>query len=411
MSDFCLPSLGADMEAAKLVEWNVKSGDKFKRGDIIVAVETEKGIIDIEVFEDGIVDQLLVVEPGTRVPVGAVMATFVSTGEDAAAAGVPSPTVNIPVTAQPEIIETAKPETAAPVESHVEAERKRVSPAARQRARELNIDAEQIIGTGPHGAVTIEDVEAASTKLKPATVKLTPAAAKEISAPMTGATEQRTSGMRRVIAAAMARSKREIPHYYLGTTIDMTRALTWLETFNANRPVTERIVSAVLLLKAVAKALHKTPDLNGLWINDGFQAATTTHIGVAISLRGGGLIVPTLRDVDSKPIAELMRAFDNMVARARGGHLRASELQDSTITITSLGEQGVESVYPIIYPPQVAIVGFGSIVERPWAVDGMLDVRRVITATLAADHRASDGHRGALFLAALNRNLQEPESL
>lgn len=395
MSDFCLPSLGADMESAKLVEWNVKQGDKFKRGDIIVAVETDKGIIDIEVFEDGIVDQILIADPGTRVRVGAVMATYHTEGE------APSGTVHTAPIVQAEI-NTAAAHAEAPVSvvPIIEAGRKRVSPAARQRARESNIDVDKIIGSGPHGAVTIEDVEAAI-------VKESAPAAREIE----DIAKQRTSGMRRVIAAAMARSKRDIPHYYLGTTIDMTRALVWLESLNEKLPVTERIVSAVLLLKAVAKALRKTPDINGLWVDDCFRSATTTHIGVAVSLRGGGLIVPTLRDVDGKSLPVLMREFDDMVTRARTGHLRASELQDSTITITSLGEQGVETVYPIIYPPQVAIVGFGSIVERPWAIDGMLAVRRVITATLSADHRASDGHRGSLFLAALNRNLQEPESL
>ncbi len=395
MSDFCLPSFGADMEAAKVVEWNVKPGAQFKRGDIIVAVETDKGIIDIEVFEDGIIDQILV-EPDTRVRVGTVLATYHAEG------AAPSSAVSAVAPIKTEAMIAEKAETISSITATATTERKRVSPAARQRARELNIDVEKIAGTGPHGAVTIEDVDAAA--------KIAAPVAKEISAPRKEIAEP-MSGMRRVIAAAMSRSKREIPHYYLSTTIDMTRALTWLENFNANRPITERVVYAVLLMKAVAKALHKTPELNGLWVNDVFQPSSTFHLGVAISLRGGGLILPTLRDVDSTSLPELMRAFDDLITRARSGHLRASELQDSTITVTSLGEQGVESVYPIIYPPQVAIVGFGSIVERPWAVDGMLGVHRVITATLAADHRVSDGHRGGLFLAALNKYLQEPESL
>ncbi|MFT3931101.1 MAG: dihydrolipoamide acetyltransferase family protein [Spongiibacteraceae bacterium] len=395
MSDFCLPSFGADMEAAKIVEWNVKPGDKFRRGDIIVAVETDKGIIDIEIYDDGIVDQILV-EPPARVKVGAVLATYHTE------ATAPSSTVAVNTMAQPESISRRETETIIPTAASVEAGRKRVSPAARQHARDLNIDIEKIAGTGPHGAVTIEDVDAAA--------KIQTVAAGENAKPSSVIAPPDT-GMRRVIAAAMSRSKREIPHYYLSTTIDMTRALTWLENFNANRPIEQRVVYAVLLLKAVAKALHKTPELNGVYVENSFQPAQTFHIGVAISLRDGGLVLPTLHDVDSKPLPDLMHAFDDLISRARSGHLRASELQDSTITITSLGEQGVESVYPIIYPPQVAIVGFGSIVERPWAIDGMLAVRRVMTATLAADHRVSDGHRGGLFLAAVNRHLQEPESL
>jgi len=166
-----------------------------------------------------------------------------------------------------------------------------------------------------------------------------------------------------------------------------------------------------LFLKAVALAAKKVPEINGLWENDAFVASASAHIGVAISLRQGGLVVPTLRDVDSKDLSTLMHDFDDLVMRARSGHLRSSELLDSTLTVTSLGDQGVDMVMPIIYPPQVAIVGFGSVVERPWSVAGKIESRRVVTATLAADHRASDGHRGGLFLAAVNHLLQEPEKL
>ena len=204
--------------------------------------------------------------------------------------------------------------------------------------------------------------------------------------------------MRRVIAAAMARSKREIPHYYLSTSIDMRRSLDWLGAENAKRPVTKRLLYSVLLIRAVALALRSTPELNGFWIDDGFQASEGIHIGVAISLRQGGLINPAIHDVDKKHLDELMENMLDLVNRARTGHLRSSELSDGTITVTNLGEQGVETVFGVIYPPQVALVGFGKITERAVASNGMVGVRPMIDATLAADHRVSDGHRaGTIF--------------
>ena len=217
--------------------------------------------------------------------------------------------------------------------------------------------------------------------------------------------------MRQTIAAAMARSKREIPHYYLAHTIDLHRALAWLAEDNARRPVTERLLYGVLLIKAVALALREVPELNAVWRGDHVEPSAAVHVGVAISLRGGGLVAPALHDTDRRPLGELMQRLPRPRAARALRRLRSSELSDPTITVTSLGEQGVESVFGIIYPPQVAIVGFGRIVERPWVVDGVGRRPAVVTATLSADHRVSDGHRGGLFLAAIERCLQTPERL
>jgi pyruvate dehydrogenase E2 component (dihydrolipoamide acetyltransferase) len=217
--------------------------------------------------------------------------------------------------------------------------------------------------------------------------------------------------LRQTIAAAMSRSKREIPHYYLSTTIDLHRAMTWLAEENRKRPVTDRLLYGVLLLKAVALALRELPELNAVWADGQVVTSQAIHVGVAISLRQGGLVAPALHDTDRQSLGDLMGQFRDLVNRARAGSLRSSELSDPTITVTSLGEQGVETVFPIIYPPQVAIVGFGKVVERPWVVDGQVVARPVVTATLSADHRVSDGHRGGLFLAAVDRLLQEPGKL
>jgi pyruvate dehydrogenase E2 component (dihydrolipoamide acetyltransferase) len=260
-------------------------------------------------------------------------------------------------------------------------------------AEALGVDLAKITGTGVSGTITKADVEAA--------VPPAPEAAPR----------DRAASMRRAIGAAMARSKREIPHYYLATGIDMRRALKWLEEENRKRPVEERLLPAVLLLKAVALALREAPELNGFWVDGAFRPGEGIHPGVAVAIRGGGLIAPAIHDADGKSLGELMSDLRDLVQRARAGTLRSSEMSDPTITVTNLGDQGVETVFGVIYPPQVALVGFGRIVERPWAEDGMLGIRPVLTATLSGDHRATDGHRGGLFLAALDRLLQEPEKL
>jgi pyruvate dehydrogenase E2 component (dihydrolipoamide acetyltransferase) len=209
----------------------------------------------------------------------------------------------------------------------------------------------------------------------------------------------------------MSRSKREIPHYYLTEPIPMARALGWLARENEKRAVTERLLMGVVQLKAVALALAKAPELNGFWIDGGFKPGAGVHVGVAISIRQGGLISPAIHDVDRKSLGELMRDLSDLVARARAGSLRSSEMSDPTITVTNLGETGAESVLGVIYPPQVALVGFGRIDARPWVEEGSVRVMPVTIASLSADHRASDGMRGARFLAELRERLQHPEEL
>jgi pyruvate dehydrogenase E2 component (dihydrolipoamide acetyltransferase) len=264
-----------------------------------------------------------------------------------------------------------------------------VSPAARRRAAELGIDIASVASLRAGAAVTLEDVERAAAQQAP-------------SAP---------SAMRALIAQSMSRSKREIPHYYLGTTIEMTRALDFVAAWNAAHPVTERLLAGVLLLKAVARALEKVPELNGFWRDGRFEPSAAVNVGTATRLRRGGLVAPALEAANEQPLPELMRRFQDVVQRSRAGRLRQAELATATITVSSLGEGAVETLYPIIHPPQVAIVGFGTVVVRPWCVNGTVAPAAVVHATLAADHRASDGHRGSVFLTEVDRLLQHPEEL
>jgi pyruvate dehydrogenase E2 component (dihydrolipoamide acetyltransferase) len=390
MSEFRMPSLGADMEAGTLVEWRIHPGDKVKRGDIVAVVETEKGIIEVEIFEGGVVESILV-QPGQKVPVGTALAVI---GRDGRAVEPRPPSEPAPATTQ-------APVTEPPAPSPAEPRRARISPLARKRAEELRLDLSALVGTGEGGSITSEDVERAAGGAAPVTAPPEPRPAEA----------DRHAAMRRAIASAMARSKREIPHYYLSTTIDMRRALQWLAAENSRRPVTRRLLYTALLIRAVGLAVREVPEVNGFWLDGAFRRGEGVHVGVAVSLRQGGLVNPAIHDVDKKTLDELMADMLDLVNRARSGRLRSSELSDGTITVTNLGEQGVQTVFGVIYPPQVALVGFGKITERPIAEKGMIGVGPAIDATLSGDHRVSDGHRGGRFLAAVDRLLQEPEKL
>jgi len=395
MAEFRMPTLGADMEAGTLVEWLVKPGDEVKRGQVVAVVETQKGAIEIEIWENGTVDRL-VVETGRKVPVGEVLALLRAPGEAVAAAPV-AQARRIEPPPRPEAAPPAPPRAAPAPGAPARA---RISPSARQLAGELGIDVQSVQPAEPGGVISRADVERAAAARKAA-----PAAVAKPAAPDWHAQ------MRKAIAAAMSRSKREIPHYYLATDIDVTVVTGWLAAENVKRGVAERLLPVVPLMKAVAVALRAVPELNGFWVDGAFRPSAAVHLGMAIAMRGGGLVAPAIHDADKKSLDALMGDLRDLTTRVRGGRLRSSEMSDPTITLTNLGEQGVAGVFGVIYPPQVAIVGLGKVTERAWAHQGTVAIRKVMTATLSADHRASDGHRGGLFLAALARLLQEPEKL
>lgn len=384
MAEICMPSLGADMEAGTLLEWKIAVGDRVSRGNIVGLVETQKATMELESFADGIVEELLV-EPGAKVPVGTVLAR-VSGPSAPEPRPVPEPSApRAPVA--PVSAPVAPVPTSPPGMPHV-----RSSPAARKRALELGVNLAAVHGSGPHGAVILRDVVAPAPQV--------PRRALPVAGPV-----------RDAIAAAMSRSKREIPHFYLSHTISLKHALGWLAETNRDRTIQQRILPGALLLRAVAVALWDFPELNGYYIEGTFRPSEEVHLATAVSLRTGGLVAPAILDADSISLDELMRELQDLVVRARGGHLKSTELTAATITVTSLGDRGCETVFPVINPPQVAIVGFGAIVERPWVEGTDVVPHPTIVATLAADHRVSDGHRGGLFLATLDRLLQEPAKL
>lgn len=373
MNELRLPSFGADMDDAEFVRWNVEPGQAVKRGDIACVVETQKGAIDVEVWQDGTVAKLVAV-PGQRLPVGHTLAWLADAGEDWQTVARQA--------------EATAPATAPAAAAPAAAPALRISPAARRRAAELGVDLDTLAANA--GApLTLADIEQAAGSR---------------AAPVSG-----ESGMRAAIAAAMARSKREIPHYYLGCEALVEPALRALEGFNTGRALADRVLFAALALRAIALSLRETPELNGRFAGGRFEPSASVHLGVVTALRSGGLVVPTVHDADRLPLPELMQALREALTRARTGQLRSSDLADSTATVTNLGELGTDMVYGVIYPPQVALIGLGRVAARPVVQDGAVVAARTVHLSLAADHRASDGLIGARFLAAVQRRLAQPE--
>ncbi|MEW1806574.1 dihydrolipoamide acetyltransferase family protein [Pseudarthrobacter sp. NPDC080039] len=485
MAEFRMPSLGADMEHGKVVEWLVKPGDYIHKGDLVAAVDTDKTVMDIESFQEGVLAEFLV-DIGDTVDVGTPIARITATPAEVpppskapppepppaphprAAGGLPEPGAKVPppvrhlahtlgvdvgrisgsgpggeVTRADVERAAAAPVTGAPPRKEEEqpearptpAETRRVrsSPLARRLAAELGVDLRGIAGTGPGGAVTEDDVLSA---VPPRGQPVAPVSAeKPAEAPPSEAAEpsepsapervepqeasrrgrreagSKAESLRQAIGALMSRSKKDIPHYYLSTTLDLAAAMAWMQAANQQRPVSARLVPSALLLKATALAAKEVPDMNGFFAKGAFQPSSAVHLGVAVALRHGGLVAPALHDADTLTLDELMDQLRDLVARARAGRLQRAEMADPTITVTNLGDLGVESVYGVIYPPQVAMVGFGKVLEQPWAHHGMLGIRQAAIATLSADHRVSDGLRGGRFLARIDELLQAPDRL
>ncbi|CAL9657084.1 Dihydrolipoyllysine-residue acetyltransferase component of pyruvate dehydrogenase complex [Streptomyces sp. enrichment culture] len=464
MAEFTMPSLGADMDEGTLLEWLVGPGDLVHKGDPVAVVETAKSTIEVECFETGTMTELLV-QPGTTVPVGTALAVIGSakkrrparpTPEKAAPVEVPTspgppspppepaavPPPAPPAARQPghlevgplvrhlaeqggvdlETLHGSGPggrvtrtdvEHAAAARAGTGTPRVRATPLARRLAAELGVDLATVRGTGRESAVRAADVRQAAPG---PSVPVVPTAATPVRPAPAGPhaahpSEDRAAAMRQAIAGLMSRANRDIPHYYLSTTVDMAAASYWLHEHNRGSPVGERLLPAALLLKAAALAAREVPELNGFWTDGRFTAGEGVHLGVAVSLRGGGLVAPVLHHADTLALPQVMTALKDLVTRARTGRLRGSEVSGATITVTNLGDQGVETVFGVIHPPQVGLVGFGRVVDRPCAVDGLLGVRPMVTATLSADHRATDGAVGARYLTTVARLLQNPEQL
>jgi pyruvate dehydrogenase E2 component (dihydrolipoamide acetyltransferase) len=391
-----------------VVEWRVGVGDTVHRGDLIAVVETEKSDIDIEIWHDGIVEEFLV-PVGELIDVGTPIVRLRHLDADGGATettGAPSSRSSqpSPPPADPDVTTALLEPTTAVIPEPTPAvdpdRRVLASPFARRLAAERGLDLSTIEGTGPHGAVVEADIRRAGT------------AAVANAAATTAPERQRTpASMRALIAERMSRANREIPHYHLARDVDLGPLDAWLAERNASRPITERVLPAACLIRAVALAAAKHREFNGAWVDDHPEPADSINVAMAISLRRGGLVTPHVEAADRHSLDEVMERLNELVAAARSGTLRASWMTGSTITITHLGDTGADLVHGVISPPQLALVGFGRSRLRPWVIEDLVTIRPIVTATLAADHRATDGADGSRFLATIAHHLEHPEDL
>ena len=386
---FELPSLGADMDSGTIIEWRVSPGDEVSKGDVVARVETEKADIDVEIWTPGVVTELLAAA-GSEVPVGTPILQLKS--ERPAVTTSAQPLANEPPPTPARVSHQPPPAPLQSIPSN--RARMRSSPRARTIARERGIDLSSITGSGPNNVVTARDVEQAipTTGGQPETPRGTSA-----------------DRMRQVIADRMARANAEIPHYHLELDVDMDRALHWVSTHNEALDVSSRVLPAALLIRAVAVAASQVDALNGFWTDNGFESSDHVNVAVAVSLRRGGLVTPVITDANTLSIDQTMQTLGELVSGARGGSMKSSWMTGATITVTNLGDNGADRVDGVIFPPQVALVGFGRIREIPSVVDGQVVPRRMVTVTLSADHRATDGATGSKFLKKLSQYLQNPE--
>lgn len=358
-----MPSLGADMDEGKLMEWKIKVGDRVKKNQVIATVETTKSVVDVESFREGEV-RTLVAKEGDVIQVGKAIAVLDILGD--------------------EILDFNK--------AQHEVQRLKISPAAKKMAEDHQLDPSLLKGSGAEGEITIKDVEA------------------KISAK-----EQKSfSGvnLRQAIALIMSRSKKEIPHYYLKKRINLDSLISWLDESNKNLAPTERLLLPGLLMRAVIFALKKFPEMNGYFKEGKFEVSSVVNLGIAFSIKEGGVMVPAILNANQMSLADLNKAIQSLALRTKERSLTSRELSEGTITVTNVGDLGSDEVYGIIFPPQVSIVGIGR-VRKEAIVDSQNQLRSgfVVDFTLSADHRVSDGLLGARFLAEIDKIINNPLSL
>jgi pyruvate dehydrogenase E2 component (dihydrolipoamide acetyltransferase) len=353
-----MPSLGADMDQGKIMEWKIAPGDTIKKGQTMAIVETTKSAVEIESFHDGKVLELIA-QIGEMISVGKPIATF-----DVLEAPLIQP---IP---------------------QVYGERVKISPIAKRLAEMNHLNWEQLKGSGLEGEIELKDVEAILGKKEASTSVV---------------------NLRKAIAKSMGQSKKEIPHFYLKSRILIDALLQRLDEKNKLLPAEKRLLLPVLFIRAITLALKDFPELNGYYKNDSFLPQSAIHIGYAFAVKSGGVMVPAILDCHQLKLEELNTAFLQLASRVERGELKNRELTEGTVTITNVGDLGSDEVYGIIFPPQVALIGIGRIHKEPIALDNQVKLSWVIDLTLSIDHRVTDGITASRFLNTVDRHLQQTE--
>lgn len=434
--EITMPRLSDTMEEGTLVKWRVKAGDEVASGDHLADVETDKATMELQAFDDGRVAAIAVQE-GETTPVGSLILVLAEDGEslEDAAAAVSGASAGSSGASSSQAasggdsggVAVADPPattSAATAGASGDGKRQRVSPVARKIAEEHGIDLASITGSGPDGRVIKRDVLAvvegggqASNGAAPASAK--PQAAAAPSAPVAAVgLEAKTislSGMRKTIARRLVESKTTVPHFQVTVSINMDPLMELRKTLNAQLEAQGVKLSVNdFITRATALACVSHPAANSSWAGDTIIQHGTVNVGVAVSLpaeRGGGLVVPVIRDAQSKGLRQISEDTKRLAKKARESGLTPEEMGDGTITLSNLGMFGVDQFTAIINPPQAAIIAVGGAIQKPVVRDGQIVIGHEMNATLSGDHRTIDGAQGAEYLRTFKQLLENPAAL
>ncbi|MFI6362213.1 dihydrolipoamide acetyltransferase family protein [Nocardia sp. NPDC050630] len=421
MPDIIMPRLSDTMEEGVVVAWLKQVGDKISRGDILAEIETDKALMELEAYEDGVLEQILF-EPGSRVPIGDTIAligdgTGSTTGGSNSAAG--NGTTSSDTAEDRAATSHAQSESAGTQNNPIEAvgtvpvaattaetgTRKKSSPLARKIARDLDVDLAAVTGTGPGGRITRNDVESAyriieSTPAAPPVATVTPAGDYD---------ETPLSTIQQVSAKRLTESKQQAPHIYLTSAIDVTDLLAFRAQINRTLEQVGKTKVSVndLLVKAVATTLRTDPAVNVSIADDKLLRHRGIHLGIAVATPAG-LLVPVIRDADRKSVSEIATETRDKAERARDRKLRADEMSGGTFTISNLGMFGIEQFTAVINPPESAILAVGAAKDELRLDNSQVVTRSILRVTLSADHRAIDGATAARFLQQFTELLEHP---
>lgn len=401
-----MPQMGYDMQQGTVVRWHKQEGDPVARGDVLADIETDKATVEFEAYVGGVLRKI-VAQEGIAIPVGDLIAVI--TGPDEALPegllsrtgsgdtdDAPGGNRATTAAAQPVSTVTPAPPAAAP------GGEVRASPIARRMAREQGIDLAVVTGTGPGGRIVEQDVlnhlEAAS---QPSSDTASASAEPE---------RVDLSRMRQTIAKVTSDSKRDIPHFYVSSEVDMTKATEMRGDLNEVLSTDSRVSVNDLVVKACALALQKFPKFNAFYQGGHLQMNPDINIGIAIALESG-LIVPGINGCQAKSLVEIAAASRDLIARAHSGTLRNEEYSGTTFSVSNLGMFDVDSFTAIIYPPHAAILAVGRVKEQPVARGGQVTVAQIMTATLSVDHRVADGAEAAQFIMEIKGLLEKPAAL
>ena len=398
-----MPQMGADMTEGTLVRWLKNPGDSVARGDVIAEIETDKAIVELEAFDAGVLRQVVAAE-GDVVPVGEVIALLGDADEE-------MPEVERRAPSEKPTPRAVAAPTADGTGGDLDARRVRVSPVARRIADDAGIDLAEVTGSGPDGRILRRDVEEAIAVRDHHAPAGVPTVEPELPPPPPPpARVEPLSRMRSAIARNMTDAKQQQPHYYLTVDVDMTEGMAFRRHVNLVLHGPQRVSVNDLLVRACAVALAAHPKFNASLTDEGIQYHEQVDINIGVAL-DEGLIAPALLDVAAKPLPEIAEESKALVERARAGKLRAEEYSSGTFTITNLGAYGIDVLVGIINAGQAAILGAGSVTERPAVADGEVVVRQLMTLALSADHRVTDGAEGARFLKEIQTILENPTRL